>query len=227
MLAGLTWRHNEELWQVRHRITILDWEQSKKQRLVSELKELFGRQKNIQRKSPEKDELLPEHWSCRAPDCDWLTDSEPKMAMWSLRHAKPTGSLKQGLFFWTHGDQMRNSLPSPYLNSTWGLWEKKIKKEFSFLWAVFHQVCQKGAFPQKLLQIASSVTLPRQSGPCGWGRSTWQLLSTCRLSEIVQRELEGGRKSTDISKERSGIHKLAGTESTWWNKWLNDGSNGS
>lgn len=37
---------------------------------VSELKGASGSQRNIQTKTPEKNELLPDHWSCRAADCD-------------------------------------------------------------------------------------------------------------------------------------------------------------
>lgn len=44
---------------------------------------------------------------------DWQT--EPKMAMRSLRHTKPTGSLKQDLFFRPHGETVKSSLPSLYL----------------------------------------------------------------------------------------------------------------
>lgn len=37
---------------------------------VSELKEVSGSQRNIQTKTPEKNELLPDHWSHRPSDCD-------------------------------------------------------------------------------------------------------------------------------------------------------------
>lgn len=37
---------------------------------VSELKEVSGSQRNIQTKTPEKNELLPDHWSRRPADCD-------------------------------------------------------------------------------------------------------------------------------------------------------------
>lgn len=87
---------------------------------VSELKEVSGSQRNIQTKTPEKNELLPDHWSRRPADCDGLTGSESKMAMRSLRHTEPTGSLKQDLFFRAHGDPLKNSLPSLYLNPAQG-----------------------------------------------------------------------------------------------------------
>lgn len=60
------------------------------------------------------------------------------MAMWSLRHTEPTGSLRQVLFFSARGDQMKSSLPFPFLNSSQGAWKKKTgKRGFSFWWAVF------------------------------------------------------------------------------------------
>lgn len=42
------------------------------------------------------------------------------MAMRSLRHTKPTGSLKQDLFFRPRGDPLKDSLPSLYLNPAQG-----------------------------------------------------------------------------------------------------------
>lgn len=87
---------------------------------VSELKEVSGSQRNIQTKTPEKNELLPDQWSSRLVDCDWVADSVPKMAMRSLHHTTPTGSLKQDLFFRPHRDTLKNSLSSLYLNPAQG-----------------------------------------------------------------------------------------------------------
>lgn len=42
---------------------------------VSELKEVSGSQRNIQTKTPEKNELLPDQWSSRLVDCDWVTET--------------------------------------------------------------------------------------------------------------------------------------------------------
>lgn len=123
-LTDLTWRQGEQLdwWCDRfkaksqpwigNRATGADWS--------FRVERSFWQSDKHSDKNTRKNELLPDHRSHRAADCDWLTDSELKMAMRSLRHTKPAGSLQQDLFFWPHGDPMKNSLPSLYLNLAQG-----------------------------------------------------------------------------------------------------------
>lgn len=98
---------------------------------VSELKGLSARQRNTQTKTPERmNSCLTTGAADQQTVTDWQT--ELKMAMRSLRHTKPTGSLKQDLFFRPHGETVKNSLPSLYVKPSQAQRKEELEPEFSF-----------------------------------------------------------------------------------------------
>lgn len=151
--------------------------------------------------------------------------------MRSLRHTKPTGSLKQDLFFRPHGDLLKSFLPSLYLNPAQGQRKERIRNRVLVLVGsggvsfFFFSTCQPSEFqaerfsevdPDSLIfspllpYPSRSTASPRHSvrGHMVEPEAPGSPFKPAGRLKLSQQELGARKKLPDISKEWSGICKL-------------------